>query len=140
MNLFCLNKFYDNEEIVVVVLGIFNGRNVAGYLSLFSSLLLCVCVCGLRAYIKFKKFPLLTGARALNQLILKLRFWAGEALLIRNAANVFQFPGRHSLTTQTLAVVAFFQSSAGQDFSSSAGPRSGRSGLCFAEPSQLHFT
>lgn len=27
MNLFCLNKFYDNEEIVVVVLGIFNGRN-----------------------------------------------------------------------------------------------------------------
>lgn len=26
MNLFCLNKFYDNEEIVVVVLGIFNAR------------------------------------------------------------------------------------------------------------------
>ena len=24
MNLFCLNKFYDNEEIVVVVLGVFN--------------------------------------------------------------------------------------------------------------------
>lgn len=34
MNLFCLNKFYDNEEIVVVVLGIFNGRNVDAAISL----------------------------------------------------------------------------------------------------------
>jgi len=47
MNLFCLNKFYDNEEIVVVVLGIFNGRNVL-------TLAISFCECECCAKIKYK--------------------------------------------------------------------------------------
>lgn len=36
MNLFCLNKFYDNEEIVVVVLGVFNVNVITHYVFLIS--------------------------------------------------------------------------------------------------------
>lgn len=57
MNLFCLNKFYDNEEIVVVVLGIFNDRNVDAAISLSFS----VCKCWLTWRTNIFKFPKLTS-------------------------------------------------------------------------------
>lgn len=49
MNLFCLNKFYDNEEIVVVVLGVFFFFLMVMLLCCMKKscerVTLCVCAC-----------------------------------------------------------------------------------------------